>query len=56
MVYAGFKAGGEFDRWNRENIAGERLFIQVLKQVGNIVYAGIEDGKKNCLWKGLRTV
>ena len=37
-------------------VAGERLFIQGLKEARNIVYAGIKAFKKDCLCKGLRIV
>ena len=42
---------GECDNRNIK-VAGERLFIQGLKQVKNIVYARIEAGKKYRLCKG----
>ena len=37
-------------------VAGKRLFIYGLKEVRNIVHAGIEADKKDCLCKGLRIV
>ena len=46
---------GECESWNIK-VAGDRLFIQGLKQLKNIVYAGIEAGKKDSICKGLRIV
>ena len=46
---------GEFGSWNI-TVAERRLLIQGLKQVRDIVYAGIEAGKKDCLCKGLGIV
>ena len=47
IVYIRVKVG-ECENWNKK-IAGERLFIQALKQLGNIAYAWIEAGKTNSL-------
>ena len=46
---------GECESWNIK-VAEQRLFIQGLKQVSNIVYAEIEASKKDCLCKDLRIV
>ena len=46
---------GERENWNIK-VEEQRLFIQGLQQVRNIVYAGIEARKKDCPWKGLRIV
>ena len=46
---------GEWESCNIK-VVEKRLFIHGLKQVRNIVYAGIEDSKKDCLFKGLRIV
>ena len=46
---------GEWESCNIK-VVEQRLFIHGLKQVRNIVYAGIEDSKKDCLLKSLRIV
>ena len=54
MVYAGSEAG-KCESWNMK-VAEQRLFIQGLKQVSNIVYAEIEASEKDCLFKDLGIV
>ena len=46
---------GERESWNI-NVAEQRLFIQGLKQVSNIVYAEIEASNEDFLCKDLRIV
>ena len=45
---------GEWESWNIANSCRARIVYLGLKQVRNIVYAGIEAGKKDCLCKSLR--
>ena len=54
MVYAGFEAGS-MRVLKHKSCRGKIVYLWI-ETVRNIFYAGIEAGKKDCLWKGLRIV